>query len=213
MITRTNEQWLEGLRHPDRQQQAETLADLHQVILTGLPNALHKWLTPADPRFAPLAEEVSQETVLRVLDRLDTFAGRSKFTTWVYTIAVRIALTELRRAKWREVSLDEIIESKDLDDAPREIPDRNADTEQTAEQNSLMTMLSEMMMESLTEKQRTAMVAVAINGMPLAEVAHRMNMERNALYKLLHDARLKLKKSLERQGMTPSDLLASFEQK
>jgi hypothetical protein len=38
-----------------------------------------------------------------------------------------------------------------------------------------------------------------------------MNMERNALYKLIHDARIRLKNRLAEQGLTPADILATFE--
>jgi len=39
-----------------------------------------------------------------------------------------------------------------------------------------------------------------------------MNMKRNALYKLLHDARLRLKKSMAAEGFNPEEILAAFEQ-
>ena len=49
--------------------------------------------------------------------------------------------------------------------------------------------------------------------MPQDVVAERMGMTRNALYKLLHDARLRLKKQLEKEGMSPQDILASFSER
>ncbi len=66
--------------------------------------------------------------------------------------------------------------------------------------------------EELTDRQRLAMTAVALKGMPLEEVARRMGTERNALYKLLHDGRLRLKRRLEREGMLIPELLAIFDQ-
>ena len=108
-MTRSNTDWLSDLRSsgPAR---AAALEELRGRILAALPRALSPWLTPADPRFEALAEETAQETLLRVLSHLDTFEGRSQFTTWVYKIAVRAALSELRRQKWRDVSLDELLE-------------------------------------------------------------------------------------------------------
>ena len=208
-MKRTNEQWLADLRSNGLQKE-EAVADLHKIVLAGLPYALDKWLHPDDPRFTPLAEEVAQEAVLRVIARLDSFEGRSQFTTWVHTIAVRVALTELRRAKWQEVSLDELTDGTEPDEASREIPDKAASIEQVVERNSMMAMVQNMLMEDLTEKQRIAMVAVAVKGMPLEEVARRLGTERNTLYKLLHDARLKLKRRLEKEGLTPTEILASF---
>jgi RNA polymerase sigma-70 factor (ECF subfamily) len=46
--------------------------------------------------------------------------------------------------------------------------------------------------------------------MPLDEVARRMSMNRNALYKLLHDARKRLKRRMLQDGITPDDILAAF---
>jgi len=56
-------------------------------------------------------------------------------------------------------------------------------------------------------------MAVAIQGMPLEEVARRMNMERNAMYKLMHDARLRLKRRMAREGLTPADVLSVFDKR
>lgn len=210
MAKRTNEEWLSDLR-AESPRRGEALAELGRVILASLPYALSKWLSPQDPRFAPLAEEVTQETIIRVMTRLDTFEGRSQFTTWVYTIAVRVALTELRRAKWHEVSLDELIAGKESDDAPKEMPDTSPGVQMSVEKKEMMALLFKVMQEDLTEKQRTALMAVAVRGMPLEEVARRLGTERNTLYKLLHDARLKLKKHLEKEGFSTAEIMAAFE--
>jgi len=59
----------------------------------------------------------------------------------------------------------------------------------------------------LTDRQRRAMQAVVLEGMPLEEVAKRMDSTRNALYKLMHDARRRLKRTLEQRGIDPADIL------
>jgi RNA polymerase sigma-70 factor, ECF subfamily len=210
-MKRTNEEWLSSL-HSFGPQREDTLSDLHKIIIAALPYALSKWISQEDPRFTPLVEEVAQETILKVTANLETFEGRSQFTTWVHTIAVRIALTELRRAKWKEVSLDEMIAGKEIDDEPQEIADQSPSIEISIEKKELMAMIHKMMTQELTEKQRTALVAVALRGVPLEEVARRMGTERNTLYKLLHDARLKLKKSLAKQGLSPAEILTTFEE-
>jgi len=211
MSKRTNEQWLYDLRMEGVQREA-ALADLRLVILTGLPYALSKWLPSHDPRFPALAEEVAQDTLLRVLDRLETFEGRSQFTTWVHKIAVRIALTELRRKRWENVSLDELVEGEDTPPMAGLMMDHHAPTpEELVEGADLMQRLQRIIAEELTDKQRQAMMAVAIKGMPLEEVARRMGTNRNALYKLMHDTRLRLKRRLSEEGLTPEDVLAVFE--
>jgi hypothetical protein len=100
LVERTNEQWISDLRSSGSAQD-EALEDLRVKIRKGLPYSLSKWLTPSDPNFDTLADEVVQETLLRVLDHLESFEGRSKFTTWAHKIAVRGDDTQsrsLRRA-------------------------------------------------------------------------------------------------------------------
>jgi RNA polymerase sigma-70 factor (ECF subfamily) len=210
MEERSNEEWLASL-HATGKRKQEALADLRAIVTASLPYALSKYIRPSDPRFDPLIQEVAQETLLRVMDRLETFEGRSRLTTWVHTIAVRIALTKLRRARWKEVSLDELQSGPTSRDKMREMPDPSTDVAAAAEQHELMAMMEKTMAEVLTEKQRTALAAVAIHGMPIEEVAARMGSNRNALYKLLHDARLKLKDHFTERGMPPAKIIASFE--
>jgi RNA polymerase sigma-70 factor, ECF subfamily len=211
MLKRTNDEWLNDLQ-AEGDLRESALADLQQIILTGLPYALNKWLPTSDPRFASLAEEVAQDTLLRVLDRLDTFEGRSQFTTWVHKIAVRIALTELRRKRWENVSLEELVEGEESPPMGGLMMDHQTPTpEEQVEGADMMQRLQRIIAEELTDKQRQAMMAVAIQGMPLEEVARRIGTNRNALYKIMHDTRLRLKRRLAQEGLTPEDVLAIFE--
>ena len=209
MGDRTNEQWIADLASSGPDQES-AIKDLRAIIRSGLPYSLSKWLTPTDPNFDALADEVTQDTVLRVLDHLHSFEGRSKFTTWVHKIAVRIALTELRRKRWKDVSLDELLDSDAAPSAVGLISDTVDDPSLAVEQMDMVERLRRVIDEELTEKQRTALTAVGIHGMPMDEAAERMGMKRNALYKLMHDARLRLKRRLEDEGLTPEDVLAAF---
>jgi RNA polymerase sigma-70 factor (ECF subfamily) len=209
-MKRTNEEWLAELREAGPTQET-ALADLHAIVLTGLPYALSKWLSPDNPLFTPLAEEVAQETLLRVLANMDSFEGRSQFTTWVHKIAVRVALTELRRKRWKDISLDYLMENEESPASPSLMADPAIGPETAAEQEDMLVLVQRLIEEELTEKQRQAMIAITIQGMPLEEVARRMDMKRNALYKLMHDARLRLKRRLASEGFSPQDVLSVFE--
>ena len=207
---RSNAEWLSGLRSQGAERDA-ALDDLRALILSALPRALSPWLPASDPRFEALAEETAQETLLRVLDRLDTFEGRSQFTTWVYKIAVRVALSELRRQKWRDVSLDELLEEKDDGPVPVSLEAGAEPTpEAAAERRDALQRVSRIIESDLTERQRTALVAAGVRGMPPDEVARRMGLTPNAFYKLVHDARLHLRRSLEREGFSMAEILAMF---
>ena len=75
----------------------------------------------------------------------------------------------------------------------------------------MISLISRIIQEELTDKQRQAMIAIGVKGMPMEEVARRMGSNRNALYKLLHDARIRLKNRLALEGLTPEDVLSVFE--
>ena len=210
VAVRTNEQWLSDLRSDGPERDA-ALADLRQVLITGLRIGLSSWADTLGSDFDALAEDFAQETLLKILAHLDSFEGRSQFTTWAHKIAIRVALTELRRRRWKDVSLDDMLKEEDSGAISHSMVSSAPDPESAAERSNMLAQLQRMMIEELTEKQRRAMMLVAIKGVPLEEVARRMGMERNALYKLLHDARLRLKRRLMGEGLSPQDLLAMFE--
>ncbi|PZS01027.1 MAG: RNA polymerase sigma factor [Candidatus Chloroheliales bacterium] len=201
---RTNEDWLGCLHEPGDRREA-ALADLRRLIIAGLPYALASWLSATDPHFAALAEDIAQETLLRVLDSLDTFAGRSRFTTWAQKIAVNLAISELRKRRWQDVSLEQLVA-----DGMQISAASTSDPQITAEQRVMLIMVGRMMNEELTERQRLALIATMVKGMPLEEAARRLDTNRNALYKLLHDARLRLKSRIALEGLTIEEILASF---
>ena len=212
MTTRTNEAWLSELRSSGSTRE-DALEDLRSVIQKGLPYALSRWLSPEQPQFNSLVEEVTQETLLRVLDQLGTFEGRSQFTTWVHKIAVRIALTELRRKRWRDASLDELTENEELPPPPGLLADPQAGPETSAERADMMVRVRRIIDEELTERQRQALLLLGVQDMPMEDAARKLKTNRNALYKLLHDARLRLKNRLLMEDINAHEVLALFEQK
>ncbi len=209
---RTNEEWLSALRSTGPEQES-ALADLRAVLLAGLPYALQNWLSPAHPQFDELAEEVVQDSLLRILDRLDSFEGRSQFTTWAHKVAVRLALTELRRRKWRDVSLEELVEENHVLSEARLQAASQANPAASVEQLDAVARVVRIIREELTDRQRKAILAMGVRGMPLEEVARRLDSNRGALYKLLHDARLRLKRRMEAEGLPPDEILALFDRK
>ena len=198
LAARTNAEWTDAVRAED----PDGLADLRLVLVEALRPMLRR---KAPAQAGALAEDFAQDALLHILDRLDTFRGEARFTTWAAKVAVRLALSELRRLRWKDISLDDLLDVRP--DGPitaePEAPSPEAAT-MTAERVALM---RELVAEVLTERQRTAIEAVMLHGMPIEEVARRMDTNRNALYKLLHDARQRLKQALEARGLGPDDLL------
>ena len=205
MSSRTDADWCAALggATPDA-----ALADLRGLLLRGLQFALAGYrVTDND------LEDFTQDGLLKILQELTSYRGDARFTTWAQKVCVRVALTELRRRRWRDVSLDDLVATSEMSDfTPDVLMDKSADPGQTAPAQMMMATLQRIIAEELTERQRTAMMAVMQGGMPLQEVAARMGTNRNALYKLLHDARQRLQKRLLHEGLTPQELLAMFEQ-
>ena len=145
-----------------------------------------------------------QEALVQILEKLDTFKGLSRFTTWAHKICIRIALSELRRKRWQDRSMDELLDVGEV------LPDMKARVPDAGLQASMsMAWLKAAMAEELSDKQMAALTMVALKGVPLDVAAERLGTNRNALYKLIHDARVRLKARMTRDGMTMDDLIYS----
>jgi RNA polymerase sigma-70 factor, ECF subfamily len=70
-----------------------------------------------------------------------------------------------------------------------------------AEQSELLSTLQSAIAEVLTPHQRRVLVCLVLNGVPIDVLAERLNTNRGALYKTLHDARRKLRKHLHERGL------------
>jgi RNA polymerase sigma-70 factor, ECF subfamily len=203
MRERTNEQWLTELRGPNS---GEALADLYDLLVRGLRAALGGYGGGVEAN----VEDFAQEALIKITGNLDSFRGESRFTTWAQKIAMNVALTELKRRRWRDVSLQDLFAGREAGD--RGPVDTQLTPEQLAYQNTVLGELSRVVDEDLTDKQREAVVAVILEAMPISEVAKRMGTNQNALYKLLHDARRRLKRHMEAAGFSPQEVLAAFEE-
>src|SRR5215213_10989768 len=204
MRERTNEQWLADLRGPNPD---AALADLYDLLASGLRAALGRHAGGIEAN----VEDFAQEALIRITGNLDSFRGESHFTTWAQKIAMNVALTELKRRRWRDVSLQDLFAQREAVD--RGPADPQLTPEQLALQNMVLGELRRMVDEELTDRQREAVVAVLLEGMPISEVAKRMGTNQNALYKLLHDARRKLKRQMQAAGLSPQEALAAFEER
>ena len=203
MMRRTNEEWLAALTGPGRDQ---ALADLRALLVRALGYGLAGWSGVDETTL----EDLTQEALLKILDCLDSFRGESRFTTWARKIAINGAFTELRRRRWRDLSLDEMIELAETHFIPKRLADPGAEPEKQATQRRLLRILHQIIAEELTDKQHQVLVGAYIHGVPLEELARRMGTNRNALYKLLHDARQRLQKRIMAKGLSPQDFLDAF---
>lgn len=142
-----------------------------------------------------IAHQAADDALMSVLARLDDFRGESRLSTWVYKFGLLEAAVKLRRRAWqgREIPLEpegwSVFSSTGLEPGDE------------AEQSELLATLQRAIEEGLTPHQRRVLVAVALNGVPIDVLAERLNTNRGALYKTLHDARRKLRRQLEKSGL------------
>lgn len=152
------------------------------------------------------AEDVVQDALMKILDKVDSFEGRSKFTTWAMTIAVRIAISEMRRKHFQDVSMDSLLtDNMQFEPAASSEPSPGNEEEKTA----LLGKLRSLIDSNLTSKQREAMHSL-LNGMPVEVFAEKTGSNRNAVYKLIHDARVKLRQGFEQAGYKAEDVSSVF---
>jgi RNA polymerase sigma-70 factor (ECF subfamily) len=209
---RSNKEWLADLQ--DEERQAQAIADLREYLLRAVYLYLDRHredLSRLDRReLEHLAEDFAQDAVLQILDKLDTFQGLSKFTTWAYPFAINTAAAELRLRRWRTLSMDMLVSGDDVPLFTFLSDQESPDPETTAARNQIEAIILRIIKEDLTERQRFALINVHFRGVPMAEVARQLDSTPNNVYKLIHDARKKLKRGLQRHRYSQADVLAIF---
>ena len=193
----SQETWV-GRLNRDDDAQAAAITELRKILVKRVGYSFRN-NTVVDEAFV---DDIVQEALLKILKSLDQFEGRSKFLTWAITIAVHTAYTELRRKHWKDVSLDSLFASQN-ETISGLVSVANADPER----HRMIDAMHVAIKERLSEKQRVALLA-ELAGLPLGEIGRRTGSNRNAIYKLTHDARKRLRKELEAEGFTEADFLS-----
>jgi RNA polymerase sigma-70 factor, ECF subfamily len=197
-----SEAWLAALRGPPAERDAAT-AMLHELLLRAARFELGRRQAALShvrgEELDDIAMQAANDALMAVLSKLDDFRGASRFTTWAYKFALLEAGVKLRRRAWqdREVVLEP--------ESWTGFADRGITAHEELEQTALMGALRDAIQETLTPHQRQIFVALALNEVPIDVLAERLDSNRGALYKTLHDARRKLRRELSASGMAISD--------
>jgi RNA polymerase sigma-70 factor (ECF subfamily) len=195
--------WIADLRTSGRQGD-EAVARLHELLLRAARFEVHRRRTTMPHLrgndFDDVAMQSADDALVKVLSKLDSYRGDSKFTTWAYKFALLEAAVNVQRRAWqgREVPLEPETWSFFSAKAPS--------PQSRAECGELFEVLQDAISNELTPHQREVLVATTMDGVPIDVLAERLNSTRGALYKTLHDARHKLRKHLTTQGLSFGDL-------
>ncbi|HEY1407421.1 MAG TPA: RNA polymerase sigma factor [Promineifilum sp.] len=213
-ITRTNPDWIAALKAGNGRQ-AEAINDLRVLLLRA---ALYTLVThigdlrELDERERlALAEDCAQDALLLVLSKLDSFRGESKFTTWAYKFGINVALTRARQERWRRVSLDALAEDEySLDWLQWQEGLHADDSEASTLKSEVGELIGNVLAHDLTNRQRQVLKWIAFDEVPMDVIVQRLNTNRNAVYKTLHDARWKVKRRLSEQGYDVDEVYELF---
>ena len=210
---RTNAEWLAALQGGSAEQET-ALAELRTYVLRAalftLQRARHHVGHLGPSALSQLAEDCAQESMTAILRRLATFRGDSHFTTWAYTFGVHTALVAARRERWASASLDRILDGSESPTSAAGDHDGPPDPERRALQAEVVAAIREGIEHHLTVKQQQLLRAVVFEQVPLDEMVRHWGSNRNALYKLLHDARRNLKSHLRARGFDVGEMLDLF---
>lgn len=181
-------------------ERTEATERLHALLLRGARHQVGRMrgtLRSAGPALLEeLANTAADDAAVAVLRKLDTFEGRSQFTTWAYKFAILEAATLVRRYAWshRDIELPEYVE----------VPDRQPGPDLHAEASDLARAVAASIHHDLTPHQRRIAIALLVDEVPIDVLADRLGTTRGALYKSLHDVRQRIRGRLVEQGYLPT---------
>jgi RNA polymerase sigma-70 factor, ECF subfamily len=197
--------WTEQLRpgHPRRD---ATVAELHAVLLRigyhELSRRRVQLGSVSGPEFDDLAQQAADDALVKILAKLEQFAGLSRFTTWAYKFVMFEISRLVSRHPWQRQPphADERVWER-LADSP------TADPAQRAERREQLAVLATAV-DRLTARQREVFAAVALNDVSMDVLAIKFGSTRNAIYKNLFDARRSLRRSMAADGhpVFPEDI-------
>ena len=145
-----------------------------------------------------IAEDLTQEVFVRIYKALPTYQPKSKFQTWIYTIAKNVSLNELRRLKRSVVSLDIPVDGED-GEFQRQMVDRRSpspDARLIAEEKQKIIRDA---INSLPDNQRLVVLLRRYENLSYADIAKTMECSLEAVKSLLSRARVNLKERLADQ--------------
>ncbi len=145
---------------------------------------------PSGRDLEDLAVQAADDALVAILAKLDQFRGDALFTTWARRFVVLEVPAKVRRrlGHTRETPIGG-------DNWPPERA-RHDDPERVTQIGELARTVGRLIAQDLTARQREVLIAMAIDGEPAADLAARLHCTPGALYKTLHDARVKLRHQL-----------------
>jgi RNA polymerase sigma-70 factor (ECF subfamily) len=142
-----------------------------------------------------VAHQAADDAMVAILAKLADFRGESRFTTWAYRFVILEVSAKLGRHYWRHPPVA-------LDAGQWErLPDRfGIDPARHAEAAGVLAEVRRVVEEELTAHQRRIFVAVVVDEIPRDALVTELGLRKNAVYKVIFDARRKIRRALVAKG-------------
>jgi len=199
-------EWLGALAGSGAQREA-ALARLHGMLLRVAQRECRRRgprLRITGPELEDLAYQAAGDALLAITRKLGQFRGESRFTTWAYKFVILEVSDKIGRHFWRNPGVP--LDAEDWD----RLPDRfGFDPAREAEWRDLLAALRRAVDTELSPRQREVFVAIVVNGVPLDALVIQLGSSRGAIYKVMFDARRKLRAVLAANGYMGHDTAGS----
>ena len=195
-------EWLRALAGPGPRRE-EALARLHGLLVRIARGEVARRGPRSQltgPELDDLAYQAAADALVAITSKLGQFRGESRFTTWAYKFVIFEVSAKIGRHFWRHPSVP--FDAEDWERLPGRF---GFDPAQEAEWRDLLAALRRAVDEVLTARQRRVFVALVLNGIPLDTLVLEMASNRNAIYKMMFDARRKLRAALAANGYLSDD--------
>ena len=199
-------EWLCALAGQGPQQEA-ALARLHEMLLRVAQRECRRRgprLRITGPELDDLAYQAAADAMVAITAKLGQFRGESRFTTWAYRFVIFEVSAKIGRHFWRNPGVPLGAEEWDR------LPDRfGFEPAQEAEWRDLLAALRRAVDTELSPRQRQVFVAIVVNAVPLDTLVIELGSSRGAIYKMMFDARRKLRAALAANGYMDHDTAGS----
>lgn len=147
------------------------------------------------PEIDDIAFQAAADALVLILAKIAEFRGESRLSTWAYKFVVFEVSSKINRHYWARSGV--AMGHEEWDGLPSRL---GMDPAAHTEARELIAAVRSAVDEELTDRQRHVFVALVVRGTPLDVVAQDMQSSRNAIYKVMFDARRKVRAVLVTAG-------------
>jgi len=173
--------------------------DCLAVLVGRWEKPLHRFVYRMLPRKDDV-NDVCQETFLRVLSKADRFKQGSRFSTWLYQIALNLCRDQVRRRKrWGLLLAENVEMNEDL--APARGTDREESPEGSAERRELSDAVQRAL-DRIPAAQREVLILKEFEGLKFKEIAAVLGCPESTVKSRMYGGLSGLRSALVRQGVS-----------